>query len=306
MPTALITGVAGFTGHYLANDLLSLGYDVAGLEHNTGMSVGDPPPPDAGTAVVYRCDLLDRAGLSKVVQHVQPDVVVHLAAISFVAHGDAEAIYRINVVGTRNLLEALAALEKKPSAVLLASSANIYGNSSESLIDETIPPDPANDYAVSKLAMEYMARLWMDRLPIVISRPFNYTGVGQAPHFLLPKIVGHFQRREKTIELGNTDVERDFSDVRFVSRAYCRLLQAAPAGQVFNVCSGTAWSLKDVLAMMSEIAGYEIEVRVNPAFVRASEVKRLQGDGSKLERAVGSLPVIPLKETLAWMMGATN
>lgn len=306
MPTALITGVAGFTGHYLANDLLSLGYDVAGLEHNTGMSVGDQPPPDAGTAVVYRCDLLDRAGLSKVVQHVQPDVVVHLAAISFVAHGDAEAIYRINVVGTRNLLEALAALEKKPSAVLLASSANIYGNSSESLIDETIPPDPANDYAVSKLAMEYMARLWMDRLPIVISRPFNYTGVGQAPHFLLPKIVGHFQRREKTIELGNTDVERDFSDVRFVSRAYCRLLQAAPAGQVFNVCSGTAWSLKDVLAMMSEIAGYEIEVRVNPAFVRASEVKRLQGDGSKLERAVGSLPVIPLKETLAWMMGATN
>ena len=306
MPAALITGVAGFTGRYLANDLLAEGYEVAGLEYGTGMEVRGASRDTDGRVAIYRCDLLDRAALSRLIQHVAPDVVVHLAAISFVAHGDAEAIYRVNVVGSRNLLEALAASAKKPSAVLLASSANIYGNSPVTVIDERVPPNPANDYAVSKLAMEHMARLWMDRLPIFISRPFNYTGVGQAPQFLLPKIVGHFQRREKFVELGNVDVERDFSDVRFVSRAYCRLLQVAPAGEVFNVCSGTAWSLKEVLAMMAEIAGYEIEVRVNPAFVRSGEVKRLQGDGRKLEHAVGRLPEIPLKETLAWMLGAEN
>jgi nucleoside-diphosphate-sugar epimerase len=164
-----------------------------------------------------------------------------------------------------------------------------------------VPPNPANDYAVSKLAMEYMARLWMDRLPIVIVRPFNYTGVGQAPQFLLPKIVGHFQRDEKVIELGNIDVERDFSDVRFVSRAYCELLQKAPAGQVFNICSGNVHSLKDVLRMMAELAGYEIEVKVNPAFVRDNEVKRLQGCNRRLFDAIGELAVIPLQETLAWM-----
>ncbi len=289
---ALITGLDGFTGRYLAGALEAAGYRVFGTVHGA-----EPKGPDQ-----IAVDLCDRAGLGRVVAEVCPDVVVHLAAISFVAHGDVDAIYRVNVVGTRNLLEALSSVAKKPSAVLLASSANIYGNSLVSPIDESVPPNPANDYAVSKLAMEYMARLWMDRLPIVIVRPFNYTGVGQAPQFLLPKIVGHFQRREKAIELGNIDVERDFSDVRFVTQAYCRLLQKAPAGRVFNVCSGTAWSLKDILAMMAEIAGYEIEVRVNPAFVRGNEVKRLEGSHRRLFDVIGDLPVIPLRETLAWML----
>jgi nucleoside-diphosphate-sugar epimerase len=301
MAVALITGIAGFTGRYLAQDLLARGYRIAGLDRTAGEPVVDALPAATERLAVYRCDLLDRAGLIRTVRLVAPDVVVNLAAISFVAHGDAEAIYRINVAGARNLLEALSSLQKKPSAVLLASSANIYGNSTVSPIDESVPPNPANDYAVSKLAMEYMARLWMDRLPIIIVRPFNYTGVGQAPRFLLPKIVGHFRRGEKVIELGNLDVERDFSDVRFVSRAYCELLQKAPAGQIFNVCSGNVHSLKRILAMMAKIARYEIEVRVNPVFVRDHEVKRLAGSPKKLAAGVGALPSISLEETLRWM-----
>ncbi|MET3550417.1 nucleoside-diphosphate-sugar epimerase [Burkholderia sp. 567] len=232
---------------------------------------------------------------------MQPDIVAHLAAVSFVAHGDADAIYRTNVVGSRNLLEALANLENRPRAVLLASSANIYGNAAVEIIDESIEPNPANDYAVSKLAMEYMARLWRDKLPIVIARPFNYTGVGQSPQFLLPKIVGHFQRGERVIELGNIDVERDFSDVRRVADAYRRLLELSPAGGVFNVCSGRAVSLKAVISMMERIAGYAIEVRVNPAFVRANDVRRLQGNDARLQAAIGPLEDIPLENTLRWM-----
>ena len=290
-PRALVTGLGGFTGRYLASELEAAGYRVFGTAHGN-----DPLGRD-----MFAVDLGNREELRRVVAEVRPDAVAHLAAISFVAHGDVEAIYRTNVVGTRNLLEALAGLEQRPRAVLLASSANIYGNAPVELIDESVAPAPANDYAVSKLAMEYMARLWMDRLPIVITRPFNYTGVGQAPQFLLPKIVGHFQRGERVIELGNIDVERDFSDVRMVAKAYAALLTKAPAGEVFNVCSGEAHSLKDALAMMAEIAGYEIEVRVNPAFVRANDVKRLQGDAGKLRRAIGESGAIPLRETLQWM-----
>lgn len=290
-PRALVTGLGGFTGRYLANELTAAGYRVFGTTHDH-----DPQGKD-----MVAVDLCNREELARVVADIRPDVVAHLAAISFVAHGDAETIYRTNVVGTRNLLEALAALDQRPRAVLLASSANIYGNSTVEIIDESVPANPSNDYAVSKLAMEYLARLWMDRLPIVIARPFNYTGVGQGAQFLLPKIVGHFQRGEKLIELGNIDVDRDFSDVRIVAKAYAALLANAPAGEVFNVCSGMAHSLRDVLAMMAKIAGYEIEVRVNPAFVRANEVKRLQGSCHKLTDKIGPLPHITLEETLSWM-----
>jgi len=291
---ALITGINGFTGRYLAPELQAAGYRVFGTGHHG----------ESGGTDIYTVDLCDRDGLGAVVAEVRPDVVAHLAAISFVAHGDAETMYRVNLVGTRRLLEALAALGAPPHAVLLASSANIYGNAPVELIDESVVPAPANDYAVSKLAMEYLARLWMDRLPIVITRPFNYTGVGQPLHFLLPKIVAHYRARAPVIELGNTDVARDFSDVRTVAVAYRRLLEAAPAGEVFNVCSGNAYTLTDVLRMMGDIAGYEIQVTINPAFVRANEVKRLVGSNRKLLRAIGPLPWIPIEETLQWMYGA--
>jgi len=290
---ALLTGCHGFTGRYVAAELESMGYEVVGLAHD-----GDPPREG-----VLRANLLDRAAVRSAVSEARANVVVHLAAISFVAHGDADEIYRTNVVGTRNLLEALAASGVEPRSVVLASSANIYGNAPVEPITEDTSPGPANDYAVSKLAMEYMARLWMGRLPITLVRPFNYTGVGQGENFLIPKIVAHFRRGEKVIELGNTDVARDFSDVRDVARAYAAIVAKAPVGKVVNVCSGIAYTLGEVLEMMAGIAGYAIEVRVNPAFVRASEVKRLVGSHARLRELAGFAPTIPLEETLRWMYG---
>jgi nucleoside-diphosphate-sugar epimerase len=285
----LVTGHRGFTGRYVVEALRAAGCQVFGLS-------ATPAELDQ-----HGIDLLDRKQVGAVVAEVRPDAVIHLAAIAFVAHGDAEEMYRTNVVGTRHLLEALAALPQAPAKVLLASSANVYGNSDVELLDETVPPSPANDYAVSKLAMEYMARLWMERLPIVLARPFNYTGVGQAENFLLPKIVSHFQRGERTIELGNIDVARDFQDVRFVADAYARLLGADAAGKTVNLCSGNSVSLLEVIGMMQEIAGYAIEVRVNPAFVRANEVARLTGDNRRLRDLIGPLNIIPLRQTLEWM-----
>jgi nucleoside-diphosphate-sugar epimerase len=288
---ALITGVSGFTGVYVARELAAAGYRVFGT-----VTPGHEPGRD-----LLPVDLCDRAAVVAMVEQVQPDVVVHLAGIAFVAHSNVEQIYRVNVVGTRNLLEALAALRHKPSSVLLASSANIYGNASVSIITEDVVAAPANDYAVSKLAMEYMARLWMDKLPITIARPFNYTGVGQSDNFLLPKIVSHFRRKEAHIELGNLAIARDFSDVRMVARSYRRLLAAAPAGEAFNICSSRSNSLQQVVDMVSGIAGYRIRVEVNPAFVRANDVLTLTGSNAKLAGVIGPVDAPPLLDTLRWM-----
>ena len=295
-PRALLTGCHGFTGRYVAAELEAAGYEVVGLAHD-----GDPPREG-----VLRANLLDRQAVKRAVAEARADAVVHLAAISFVAHGDADEIYRTNVVGTRNLLEGLAGASVKPRSVVLASSANIYGNAAADPIDENTAPAPANDYAVSKLAMEYMARLWTDRLPIVLVRPFNYTGVGQHENFLIPKIVAHFRRGARTIELGNTDVARDFSDVRDIARAYAAIIGKAPAGEVVNLCSGTAHALRGVLDTMARIAGYEIEVRVNPAFVRGNEIKRLVGSNARLRALTGFAPSIPFEETLRWMYASVG
>lgn len=289
-PRALVTGSEGFTGAYVVRELEAAGYQVVRLSRSAD--------DDAGAVAV---DLLDRDGLREAVDRARADVVVHLAAIAFVAGGNAEAMYRVNVAGTRNLLEALAHASHAPRIVVLASSANIYGNSTAERITEEVPPAPANDYAVSKLAMESMARLWMDRLPIVVARPFNYTGVGQDVKFLVPKIVSHFQRREPGIELGNIRVWRDFSDVRWVAAAYRTLVERGLPGGVYNLCSGRPYSIEELLAELATIAGYRITVRVNPAFVRENEVERLVGDRRRFDGLGASAPEIPMVETLRWM-----
>lgn len=289
-PRALLTGRSGFTGHYVAHELEQAGYEVIGLSNHG----------DAGKPRSIRANLLDREAVRLAVETVKPDVVLHLAAIAFVAHGDVDEMYRVNVVGTRNLLEALASAVHKPDLVVLASSANIYGNAEVELISEETPPAPANDYAVSKLAMEYMARLWMDKLPIVITRPFNYTGVDQTEQFLIPKIVAHFRRGVRVIELGNTEVSRDFGDVRDVARAYAAIVKAAPVGETINICTGVGHSLSNVLDLMAEIAGYRIEVRVNPSFVRSNDVARLVGSHAHLANLTGWSAHHTLRQTLAW------
>lgn len=294
MKRALITGIKGFTGRYMAAELERHGWEVWGIGAQA-----------AGDEVRYRqLDLIDSVGLQALMAEVQPDAVVHLAGIAFVGHGAADAFYQVNLLGTRNLLAALVSCGKTPGCVLLASSANVYGNTTAGVMAETTRPDPANDYAVSKLAMEYMARLWLDSLPIVIARPFNYTGVGQSESFLLPKIVAHFRRGATVIELGNLDVWRDFSDVRAVVVAYRRLLETCPAGETVNVCSGQTHSLREVLASVERLSGRRLQVAINPAFLRSNEVKTLCGDASKLRALIGEWQTPALDETLRWMLDA--
>ena len=292
---ALVTGASGFTGRHLVPALKSKGFHVVGL--GQGVSGADKD---------LACDLTDVQALRAAALRVRPTHAIHLAALSFVAHGDARGFYDVNLFGTLNLLEALAALDVPPQKVLIASSANVYGTPGVEVIDESVCPAPLNHYACSKLAMEYMVRTWFERLPIVLTRPFNYTGVGQDEKFLIPKIVSHFQRRAAFIELGNLSVARDFSDVRDVVAAYLALLESDARAEVFNVCSGQVHALQDVLRMMTEISGHTMDVRVNPAFVRANEIPVLRGDPRKLRQRTGHTSRIPLRDTLDWMYTAAS
>ncbi len=276
----LISGAHGFTGRHLMNIARAQGYAVHAL----------------------RADLMQLDDLRNEVAQVNPDFVVHLAGVSFVGHAEIDAFYRINVLGSSHLLDALASLDTKPQSILMASSANVYGNCAESPIAETQSPAPVNHYAASKLAMEHMARSRLDDLPVFFTRPFNYTGVGQSPDFLIPKLVQHFAARSTVVELGNMDVEREFNDVRFVCDAYLRLLQCATPGEAYNLCTGRTYSLRKVLTMLTNLTGHPLEARVNQAFVRPNEISHLCGDSAKLLNCIGSVNHFELTDTLNWML----
>lgn len=278
----LLTGAAGFTGLFFKSVAEAAGHQV----------------------ITLNADLTDRAMVLAEVLQAAPDVAVHLAAISFVGHAKDTDFYDVNVVGTMNLLAGLAALPVKPFKVLLASSANVYGNCDASPITESQFAAPVNHYAMSKLAMEFMAQTYLDRLPVVFSRPFNYTGPGQGLNFLIPKLVSHFVKRLPVIELGNLYVEREFNDLRMVCNAYLALLEHGVSGEAYNVCTGRTYTLQHVIDLMSDLTGHKVDVKVNPTFVRANEVHRLCGSPEKLLKVTGALTHYELSDTLQWMLNA--
>jgi len=276
----LLTGASGFTGWYVRFELERAGYDVVDSNVN----------------------LKDYNKTLDLVSITQPRYVIHLAAVSFVGHGDVKDIYETNLIGTINLLKALSSMKYSLEKVVIASSANIYGSTKHERIAESMQPKPSNHYGVSKYAMEMACGMWLDELPILIVRPFNYTGVGQAEHFIIPKIVKHYKSRLRSIELGNVDVYRDFSDVRNVASWYAAALNFDDGITHVNFCSGVLTSLRDIIGHLSRITGYEIEIEVNPDFVRAGEIKRLCGDNSLLRELIGNMDMIPIEKTLSWMI----
>ncbi|MBU3630033.1 NAD(P)-dependent oxidoreductase [Polynucleobacter sp. AP-Melu-500A-A1] len=287
-PTLLVTGARGFTGIHITEMAQKQGIKVIALESN----------------------LNDEKALNQEIAQISPDYVAHLAGISFVASKDHEAFYRVHALGTSNLLQALTKLQTAPKKILLASSATVYGNSPNHLSVEDQPLTPIDHYAISKVAMEDMAKTFFNRLPIVIARPFNYTGPGQKGNFLIPKLVDHFAKRKSFIELGNLNIEREFNDVNMICDAYLKLLELGKANEIYNVCSGQARSLQFVVDTLKKITGHAIEIRVNPDFVRASEVHRMVGSPEKLKQLLAgnglSLQIPALENTFKQMLDASS
>ena len=288
-PRVLVTGASGFTGHYVCTALIKEGYEPLALTEDGSLS---------GKSI----DLCDREALRIFIAKYRPESVIHLAAIAFVDHGNSSDFYRVNVIGTLNLLEQLEINNCITGKVILASSANIYGNRyPNETISEDFHAEPLNDYAVSKYSMELMAKLHQKTLPIDIVRPFNYTGVGQSKQFLIPKIVDAFVNKHKTITLGNLDVYRDFSDVRDIADYYTQVLKMPTSGDTYNFCSGKLVGITDIIKICESLAGYKIKVMSSQRFQRNTELRSLLGDRRKIDKLVSNLLPKNIEETIKWM-----
>lgn len=275
----LVTGLGGFTGGYLKKELENHQHQVTGLE----------------------ADLLDKEALAAEIAMKNPEAVIHLAALTFVHHNNVEDFYKVNLLGSENLLQNLSRYTSNLQSVMVVSTASVYGNTDKPLLDENTIPAPVNDYAASKLAMEEMAKKF-ENLPLFIVRPFNYTGVGQALKFLIPKIVYHFQNKSPLIEMGNLDVAREFNDVRFVSAVYRKLLEKNPVGKIINVCTNNSWTLQEVLSLAEQLTTHSPQIVINKNFVRDNEIRLLRGSSALLQSIIGKVREIPFKDTLSWML----
>jgi GDP-4-dehydro-6-deoxy-D-mannose reductase len=294
----LITGAAGFAGGHLVRHLAEQGHDILGVGRR----------PESPVECDYRTlDLLDANAVADLLAECRPEWVFHLAADASVSRSwkEPRETIRNNVETTLNVLEAA-----RGARVLVAGSGEIYGPPRSLPVTEDHPLAPQNPYAISKATADLAGDVFAP--DVVRTRAFNHFGPGQADIYVAAafarQIAEAEQRGEKrvTVETGNLDAKRDFTDVRDVVRAYVLLMERAEPGP-YNVCSGVARSAADILAALAKESPLEIEHRTDPARLRKNEVMDIHGSHEKLTNATGWQPEIAfettIRDTLDWWRG---
>jgi nucleoside-diphosphate-sugar epimerase len=272
----LITGINGFTGIYLKKYLENKGFEVFGISNHL----------ENENSKILKCDITNKEEVFKVFSAIQPNYIFHFAAISFVQHHNIHEIYNSNVIGTQNILDACSACEEPIKKIILASSASVYGNITDAILSENSCPNPVNHYGISKLAMEHLAKTYFQKLPIIITRPFNYTAPGHGEQFVVPKIAKAFNTKEKVLELGNLNVFREYNSIDFVCEVYFKLMNSKAKSEIVNIASGTTHSLQEIISLFEKESKHSLKIQINPAFVRKNEIKKLAGDVTKLNKMI--------------------
>lgn len=296
---ALITGVNGFVGEYLASELINNGDDVYG-----SVIVGKTKNKEIRE---YHLDITDAEEVCSLIENLQPDHIYHLAGQSNVGLSwkDPLLTFQVNVMGTLNLLEAVRSCSAH-TRILIIGSSDQYGIVSPDMcpISEDIPLNPKSPYAQSKMLQEQLCRFYTQTyfLNIIMVRAFNHIGPGQNPGF----VVSDFASRIVNIEyglsdkltVGNLDAARDFSDVRDIVRGYRLLMKKGTVGEIYNIGSGYARKISDVLDVLLSFAKKEIDIVKNPDLMRPSDAPIIYGDCTKILKDVGYKPQFQLEETL--------
>jgi GDP-4-dehydro-6-deoxy-D-mannose reductase len=295
----LVTGAAGFAGSHLVDSLLADGAAVVGW-YRPGS------PPGVQRAARWQpVDILNRDDVAQALASISPGVVFHCAGSAHVGNSwqDSLTPLETNVLGTHYLIDEIRRAGLSPRIVVTAS-ALVYRPSAAALSEEA-PLGPSSPYGLSKLAQEMTAlgAASRDKLPIVVARPFNHAGPRQDPTYVTSSFARQIALAEAgrlggPIAVGNVDTSRDVTDVRDTVRAYRALAERGSAGRAYNVCSGRAYSVRQLLDALVAQARIPIEVRPDPALFRPNDNPIVLGDPSRITRETGWRAEIPIERTL--------
>lgn len=305
----LVTGVTGFAGSHLVDYILAKKPDTKITGILRWRSRTENIEHFSDKIRLVECDLRDASSVRDVLDDERPEWIFHLAAQSFVPTSwtaPTESLVT-NIIGQLNIFEAVKKLGIKPR-IQLACSSEEYGLvlENELPIKETNPLRPLSPYAVSKVGQDMLGyQYWMSfRIPVVRTRGFNHEGPRRGPVFVcsdFAKQIADIEkgRRPPVVRVGNLDARRDFTDVRDVVRAYWLALEKGEPGEVYNIASGKAWTIREMLDMLLGMSKTKIKVEQDPARMRPSDVPVLLGDASKFRERTGWTPEIPFERTIA-------
>jgi GDP-4-dehydro-6-deoxy-D-mannose reductase len=311
MRRVLVTGVTGFAGSHLVDFMLERGdVEIWGLLRWRSRTENIEHFRDR--VRLLECDLRDAESTRDAIEACRPDWIFHLAAQSFVPtswKAPSESL-TTNVIGQLHLFEACRRTGLKPR-IQIACSSEEYGlvHEDELPIRESNPLRPLSPYAVSKVGQDLLAYQYFMSYgtDVVRTRGFNHEGPRRGPVFVasdFAKQIADIERglRPPVVSVGNLEARRDFTDVRDMVRAYWLALEKGQGGEEYNICSGTAWRIRDLLDVLLGMSKVKIEVRTDPERMRPSDVPVLLGDHSKFTAATGWKPTIPFERTLADML----
>ncbi len=301
MSRVLIFGAGGFVGSYLCKEFLNNGYKVSGTDKGEGSAL--PSEVD-----FYKTDLMQADEVKKLIGQIQPDIIVNLAAISSVgaSWNMPQTTMAINVIGALNIMEAARKSEQKPRILFVGSSEEYV--ISENPLDENTQLNANNPYGISKVTQEQLAKLYREQygLKIYYVRPFNHTGIGQRDTFVLPSFCKQVAEIDKSgkdgkIQVGNLKVKRDFSHVKDVVRAYRMIVESDNCNQIYNVGSGNAYSLEDMLTYIIGLSDQNIEIEVDQNRIRPTDQPVICCDRSLIGKELGWEPQYNVYDALREM-----
>ena len=306
MKKVFIFGIGGFAGSYLAQEFIDNGYVVAGSDKVKSESLNK-------LVDFVEADLLNAENIEKIVSEKKPDMIINLAAISSVgaSWGIPQITMSVNVIGALNIMEAARKIDNRPKVMFIGSSEE-YAVSDKPMNEQTIL-NANNPYGISKMAQEKFAEVYRERygMQIYCVRPFNHTGIGQRDSFVLPsfcKQAAVIERSGKpgTIKVGNLAAERDFSDVRDIVRAYRMIIENSDCTRIYNVGSGKAYKLSELLNYIVSLSKQKITVEIDPERFRPVDTQVICCNHELISKELGWKPKYSIFDGLEWLFRITQ